>query len=544
MFTILNNQFRFKVLLAEFGVPTLTQFIFFVRPTGPFLTEHLMSITPIGHYINGHVATGASGRSQPVTNPATGAVTGSVALANSAEVARAVAAAQAAFPAWADTPPLRRARVMFKFLELLNQHKDELAHMITAEHGKVFTDAQGEVSRGIDIVEFATGIPQLLKGDFTDQVSTGIDNWTLRQPLGVVAGITPFNFPVMVPMWMFPVALAAGNTFVLKPSPTDPTPSLFMADLLKKAGLPDGVFNVVQGDKEAVDALLEHPDVKAISFVGSTPIANYIYETGAHHGKRVQALGGAKNHLVVMPDADIDQTVDALIGAGYGSAGERCMAISVAVLVGDVADKILPKLIERTQALQVLNGENLAAEMGPIVTDAARQRITGYIDAGVAEGAKLLVDGRTFDGAKAGAGCEHGFWLGGTLFDHVTTDMKIYKEEIFGPVLSCVRVPDFAKAVQIINDHEFGNGVSCFTRDGNVAREFARRIQVGMVGINVPIPVPMAWHGFGGWKRSLFGDMHAYGEEGVRFYTKQKSIMQRWPESIGKGAEFVMPTAK
>jgi malonate-semialdehyde dehydrogenase (acetylating)/methylmalonate-semialdehyde dehydrogenase len=348
----------------------------------------------------------------------------------------------------------------------------------------------------------------------------------------------------MVPMWMFPVAIAAGNTFILKPSPTDPSASLFMAELLKKAGLPDGVFNVVQGDKEAVDALLEHPDVKAISFVGSTPIANYIYETGAHHGKRVQALGGAKNHLVVMPDADIDQTVDALIGAGYGSAGERCMAISVAVLVGDVADKILPKLIERTKALKVLNGENLAAEMGPIVTDAARQRIKGYIDAGVAEGAKLLVDGREFDGAKAGEGCEQGFWLGGTLFDNVTTDMKIYKEEIFGPVLSCVRVPDFATAVQIINDHEFGNGVSCFTRDGNVAREFARRIQVGMVGINVPIPVPMAWHGFGGWKRSLFGDMHAYGEEGVRFYTKQKSIMQRWPESIGKGAEFVMPTAK
>jgi malonate-semialdehyde dehydrogenase (acetylating)/methylmalonate-semialdehyde dehydrogenase len=503
-----------------------------------------MSISQIGHYIGGQVAAGASGRSQPVTNPATGAVTGNVALANSAEVAKAVAAAQAAFPAWADTPPLRRARVMFKFLELLNTHKDELAHMITAEHGKVFTDAQGEVSRGIDIVEFATGIPQLLKGDFTDQVSTGIDNWTLRQPLGVVAGITPFNFPVMVPMWMFPVAIAAGNTFILKPSPTDPTPSLFIADLLKKSGLPDGVFNVVQGDKEAVDALLEHPDVKAISFVGSTPIANYIYETGAHHGKRVQALGGAKNHLVVMPDADIDQTVDALIGAGYGSAGERCMAISVAVLVGDVADKILPKLIERTKALQVLNGENLAAEMGPIVTDTARQRIKGYIDVGVAEGAKLLVDGREFDGAKAGAGCEQGFWLGGTLFDNVTTDMKIYKEEIFGPVLSCVRVPDFATAVQIINDHEFGNGVSCFTRDGNVAREFSRRIQVGMVGINVPIPVPMAWHGFGGWKRSLFGDMHAYGEEGVRFYTKQKSIMQRWPESIGKGAEFVMPTAK
>ncbi len=499
---------------------------------------------PIHHFIQGQVASGTSSRQMDVFNPATGAVSGRVALANAADVGVAVAAAQAAFPAWADTPPIRRARVMFKFLELVNQHKDELAHLITAEHGKVFTDAQGEVSRGIDIIEFACGIPQLLKGDFTDQVSTGMDNWTLRQPLGVVAGITPFNFPVMVPMWMFPVAIAAGNTFILKPSPTDPSASLFMAALLKKAGLPDGVFNVVQGDKEAVDALLVHPDVKAISFVGSTPIANYIYETGAHHGKRVQALGGAKNHMVVMPDADLDQAVDALIGSAYGSAGERCMAISVAVLVGDVAEKIMPKLIERTKTLKVLNGTNLAAEMGPIVTAAAHQRITGYIDAGEKEGAKLLVDGRVFDGAKAGDGCANGFWMGGTLFDHVSTDMKIYKEEIFGPVLSCVRVPDFAQAVQIINDHEFGNGVSCFTRDGNVAREFARRIQVGMVGINVPIPVPMAWHGFGGWKKSLFGDMHAYGEEGVRFYTKQKSIMQRWPESIGKGAEFVMPTAK
>ena len=503
-----------------------------------------MSTHQIAHHINGQPSAGASGRQQPVTNPATGAVTAQVALASAAEVDRAVAAARAAFPAWADTPPLRRSRVMFKFLELLNAQRDTLAHMITAEHGKVFTDAQGEVTRGIEIVEFACGIPQLLKGDYTEQVSTGIDNWTMRQPLGVVAGITPFNFPVMVPMWMFPVAIAAGNTFILKPSPIDPSPSLFMAELLKQAGLPDGVFNVVQGDKEAVDALLVHPDVQAISFVGSTPIANYIYETGAHHGKRVQALGGAKNHMVVMPDADLDQTVDALIGSAYGSAGERCMAISVAVLVGDVADKIMPKLIERTQALKVLNGENLAAEMGPIVTEAARQRIRGYIDAGVAEGAKLLVDGRQFDGARAGSGCGAGFWLGGTLFDQVGTDMKIYKEEIFGPVLSCVRVPDFATAVRIINDHEFGNGVSCFTRDGNVAREFSRRIQVGMVGINVPIPVPMAWHGFGGWKRSLFGDMHAYGEEGVRFYTKQKSIMQRWPESIAKGAEFVMPTSK
>jgi malonate-semialdehyde dehydrogenase (acetylating) / methylmalonate-semialdehyde dehydrogenase len=503
-----------------------------------------MPVTSIAHFISGQTTAGTSTRVQDVFNPATGEVTGRVSLANVQDVAKAVASAQAAFPAWADTPPLRRARVMFKYLELLNQNRDTLARMITAEHGKVFTDAQGEVTRGIDIVEFACGIPQLLKGDFTDQVSTGIDNWTLRQPLGVVAGVTPFNFPVMVPMWMFPVAIACGNTFVLKPSPLDPSPSLLMAELLKKAGLPDGVFNVVQGDKEAVDALVEHPDVKAVSFVGSTPIANSLYENGARHGKRVQALGGAKNHMVVMPDADIEQAVDALMGAAYGSAGERCMAISVAVLVGDVAEKLMPLLLEKTRALKVLNGSNLDAEMGPIVTAAAKQRITGYIDVGIAEGAKLLVDGRQFDGAKAGAGCDKGFWLGGTLFDHVTTAMKIYKEEIFGPVLSCVRVKDFGEAVQIINDHEFGNGVSCFTRDGNVAREFSRRIQVGMVGINVPIPVPMAWHGFGGWKRSLFGDMHAYGEEGVRFYTKQKSIMQRWPESIGKGAEFVMPTAK
>ena len=503
-----------------------------------------MTVTTIAHFISGQKVSGSSPRAQDVFNPATGAVTGRVNLANTQDVDQAVASAQAAFPAWADTPPLRRARVMFKFLELLNLHKDALAHMITAEHGKVFTDAQGEVTRGIDIVEFACGIPQLLKGDFTDQVSTGIDNWTLRQPLGVVAGVTPFNFPVMVPMWMFPVAIACGNTFVLKPSPLDPSPSLFMADLLQQAGLPAGVFNVVQGDKEAVDALVAHPDVKAVSFVGSTPIANSLYENGARHGKRVQALGGAKNHMVVMPDADIEQAVDALIGAAYGSAGERCMAISVAVLVGDVAERLMPLLLEKTRTLKVLNGTNLAAEMGPIVTAAAKQRITGYIDAGVAEGAQLLVDGRQFDGANAGEGCANGFWLGGTLFDHVKTDMKIYKEEIFGPVLACVRVKDLGAAIQIINDHEFGNGVSCFTRDGNVAREFSRRIQVGMVGINVPIPVPMAWHGFGGWKRSLFGDMHAYGEEGVRFYTKQKSIMQRWPESIGKGAEFAMPTSK
>ena len=499
----------------------------------------------IGHWISGAVQEPAGSRQSPVYNPATGAVTAQALLAGREQVDAAVAAGKAAFPAWSNLPPLRRARILNKFLGLLEANRDELARMITAEHGKVFTDAQGEVTRGIEVVEFACGAPQLLKTAFSEQVSTNIDNWTLRQPLGVVAGITPFNFPVMVPMWMFPMALATGNTFVLKPSPLDPGPSLFMAELLRQAGLPDGVFNVVQGDKDAVDILLEHPDVAAISFVGSTPIANHIYETGARHGKRVQALGGAKNHLVVMPDADMDQVVDALVGAAYGSAGERCMAISVAVFVGDgTAEQVLPKLIERTRSLKVLDGMNLDAEMGPIVTDAARQRIRGYIDQGVKEGATLLVDGRQFDGARAGKGCDDGFWLGGTLFDHVTPDMRIYREEIFGPVLSCVRVKDFAEAVDLINAHEFGNGVSCFTRDGHIAREFGRRIQVGMVGINVPIPVPMAWHGFGGWKKSLFGDMHAYGEEGVRFYTRQKSIMQRWPQAIAKGAEFAMPTSK
>jgi malonate-semialdehyde dehydrogenase (acetylating)/methylmalonate-semialdehyde dehydrogenase len=494
----------------------------------------------VGHHIHGEVITPSGSRMAPITNPATGQVTRHVALASSKDVNQAVAAAQAAFPAWSETPPITRARVMQRFLALLNEQRDELATMITSEHGKVFTDAQGEVTRGIEIVEFACGIPQLLKGDYTEQVSTGIDNWTMRQPLGVVAGITPFNFPVMVPCWMFPVAIAAGNTFVLKPSPTDPSPSLLLARLLEQAGLPKGVFNVVQGDKVAVDALIEHPDVKALSFVGSTPIANHIYERGAHFGKRVQALGGAKNHMVVMPDADLEKTVDALVGAAYGSAGERCMAISVAVLVGDAADKLMPMLHERTRTLKIKTGLHLDAEMGPIVTRAALERISGYIEAGVLEGATLLHDGRGFKSEES----PDGFWLGGTLFDHVTTDMKIYKEEIFGPVLCCVRVPDFAQALKIINEHEFGNGVALFTRDGNVAREFSKRVQVGMVGINVPIPVPMAWHGFGGWKRSLFGDMHAYGEEGVRFYTKQKSIMQRWPESISKGNEFIMPTAK
>jgi malonate-semialdehyde dehydrogenase (acetylating)/methylmalonate-semialdehyde dehydrogenase len=494
----------------------------------------------VAHFINGKLTRGDSRRTQPVFNPATGAIAREVRLADATDVQVAVESASAAFKKWSATPPIRRARIMFKFLELLNRHRDDLAAIITAEHGKVFSDAQGEVSRGIDIVEFACGIPQLLKGDYTDQVSTGIDNWTLRQPLGVVAGVTPFNFPVMVPCWMFPVAIATGNCFVLKPSERDPSSALFMGRLLSEAGLPPGVFNVVQGDKAAVDALLEHPDVKAISFVGSTPIAQYIYETGAKLGKRVQALGGAKNHLVVMPDADVEQAVDALIGAGYGSAGERCMAISVAVLVGDVADKILPKLAERAKTLIVKNGMESDAEMGPVVTKQAMERIESYIALGTEEGAKLVVDGRGFKVP----GHEAGFFTGPTLFDRVTPEMRIYKEEIFGPVLACVRVSDFGEALKLINAHEFGNGVALFTRDGGVAREFARRIEVGMVGINVPIPVPMAWHGFGGWKKSMFGDMHAYGEEGVRFYTRQKSVMQRWPDSIAKGAEFAMPTAR
>lgn len=497
-------------------------------------------VSTVGHWVGGARLAAPGARSQEVFNPATGQATRRVLLASAEEVNAAVASAKAAFPAWAETPPIRRARVLDRFLALLNEHRDTLAAIITSEHGKVFSDAQGEVTRGIEIVEFACGVPQLLKGDFTDQVSTGIDNWTLRQPLGVVAGITPFNFPCMVPCWMFPVALATGNCFVLKPSERDPSASLFMAELLKQAGLPDGVFNVVQGDKQAVDALMEHPDVKAVSFVGSTPIAHALYQRGAQLGKRVQALGGAKNHMVVMPDADLDQAIDGLIGAAYGSAGERCMAISVAVLVGEVADRIMPRLAERARALKIGNGMQPEAEMGPVVTRQALDRIEGLIASGVEEGATLVVDGR---GLQVPAH-EQGFFTGGTLFDHVQPGMRIYREEIFGPVLSCVRVPDFAAAVDLVNAHEYANGVACYTRDGNVAREFGRRIEVGMVGINVPIPVPMAWHGFGGWKRSLFGDMHAYGEEGVRFYTRQKSIMQRWPESTRAGAEFAMPTAR
>lgn len=490
------------------------------------------------NFINGQVVAGSSQRKQDIFNPSTGKVARQLVLSTSDDVATVVAAAKTAAEAWADTAPIRRARIMNQFLRLMNENIDVMAAMLTAEHGKVFTDAQGEIARAIDIIEFSCGIPQLLKGDYTDQVATGIDNWTMRQPLGVVAGITPFNFPCMVPCWMFPVAIASGNAFVLKPSERDPSVSIFMAKLFQEAGLPDGVFNVIQGDKTVVDALLEHPDVSAISFVGSTPIAQYIYERGAHFGKRVQALGGAKNHMVIMPDADIERTVDALIGAAYGSAGERCMATSVAVLVGDIGEKIIPALIARTKTLKVKDGMNLDAEMGPVITQEALSRIEGYIAAGVEEGADLLVDGRNF----TVAGNEEGFYVGGTLFDNVTADMKIYKEEIFGPVLVCIHVDNLGEALDLVNNHEFGNGVSCFTSNGHTAREFSRRVQVGMVGVNVPIPVPMSWHGFGGWKRSLFGDMHAYGEEGVRFYTKQKSIMQRWPENISKGNEFNMPT--
>ncbi|MES2105675.1 MAG: CoA-acylating methylmalonate-semialdehyde dehydrogenase [Pseudomonadota bacterium] len=498
------------------------------------------SPTLIQHYINGQLSPSDSGRRQDVFNPATGEVSGKVALASTAEVDAAVAAAKAAAPAWAETAPLKRARVMFKFKELLDKHHKEIAAIITREHGKVLSDAMGEVTRGIEVVEFACGMPQLLKTQFSDNIGGGIDNFNLRQPLGVTAGITPFNFPFMVPMWMAPLAIATGNTFILKPSERDPSASLLIADLFKQAGLPDGVFNVVQGDKVAVDALLHHPDVAAISFVGSTPIAEYIYSEGSRHGKRVQALGGAKNHLVVMPDANLEQAVDALMGAAYGSAGERCMAISVAVAVGHVADQLVDALVPRVKALKIKNGMEADAEMGPVVTAVHKAKIEGYIADGIQEGAKLLVDGR---GLQV-AGHEGGFFLGGTLFDHVKQGMKIHREEIFGPVLCVVRVPDFAAAVELINAHEFGNGVSLFTSDGNTAREFSRRIQVGMIGINVPIPVPMAWHSFGGWKRSLFGDVHAYGEEGVRFYTRYKSIMQRWPDSIDKGAEFTMPVAK
>jgi malonate-semialdehyde dehydrogenase (acetylating)/methylmalonate-semialdehyde dehydrogenase len=491
----------------------------------------------IGHIIDGQSDASAPRRGD-VFNPATGRVIATVALADAPTVDRAVAAAKRALPAWSDTPALKRARVMFEFKRLLDSHRDEIAATITREHGKVFSDAHGELQRGIEIVEFACGVPQLLKGQHSDNVGGGIDNWSLRQPVGICVGITPFNFPAMVPMWMFPIAIACGNTFVLKPSERDPSASLKLAELLAAAGLPPGVLNVVQGDKEAVDALLAHPDVAAVSFVGSTRVAAAIHGTATAHGKRVQALGGAKNHLVVMPDADLDQAADALVGAGYGSAGERCMAVSVAVAVGGTGDALVAKLRDRITKLKIADGTSGDADMGPLITAQHRSNVLAFIEEGMRAGAKLVVDGR----ALRVAGNEGGFFLGPCLFDGVTADMRIHREEIFGPVLCVVRVATFAAALELVNAHALGNGAACYTRDGGVAREFARRVKAGMVGINVPIPVPMAFHSFGGWKRSLYGDHHMYGEEGVRFYTRYKSVMQRWPDSGADGPRLTMPT--
>ena len=496
----------------------------------------------LSHWIGGRAVPGISGRFGDVFHPASGEVQGRVPLASDAEIEAAVSAASAAFPTWSAQPPLRRARVLFRFREIFEQRLDEVAALITREHGKVNSDARGEATRGLEVVEFATGIPQLLKGEYTEQVGAGIDSWSMRQPLGVVAGITPFNFPAMVPMWMFPVALACGNTFVLKPSERDPSASLLMAEMLQQAGLPDGVFNVVHGDKSAVDALLQHRTVQAVSFVGSTPIAEYVYREGTRAGKRVQALGGAKNHMIVMPDADLDQAADALVGAAYGSAGERCMAISVAVTVGSAtADALKEKLAERIAKLKIGNGADdlpgSAVDLGPLVTRTHLDKVSGYLETGVHEGAELAIDGRS---AALPAG--EGFFLGACLFDHVKPEMRIYREEIFGPVLGIVRTSNFESALQLVNEHEFGNGTSIFTRDGDTARDFTHRVQAGMVGVNVPIPVPMAFHSFGGWKRSLFGDHAVHGPEGVRFYTRIKTVTSRWPAGIRTGVDTSMPT--
>jgi len=498
-------------------------------------------VPTLAHWIGGKRTPGTSGRFGDVYTPATGALGARVPFATAAEVARAVEAANAAFPAWAATTPISRARLMFRFRALLEQRADEIVAVISREHGKVLSDAAGELARGIEIVEYACGAPQFLKSEFSESVGTGIDAYTLRQPLGVVAGITPFNFPAMVPLWMFPMALVCGNAFVLKPSERDPSTALILASLLKDAGLPDGVFNVINGDKEAVDALLAHPDVQAVSFVGSTPIAKYIYSTGTAHGKRVQALGGAKNHAVIMPDADPEMAADALVGAAYGSAGERCMAISVAVFVGDaIADNVLGRVQKKIAAMKVGASDDKSAEMGPLVTATHRDKVTGYIASGAAEGAHLVVDGRSLKVP----GHEAGYFVGPTLFDRVAPHMRIYTDEIFGPVLSSLRVGSYDEALALVNAHEFGNGAAIFTRDGDTARDFVQRAQIGMLGVNVPIPVPVAFHSFGGWKSSLFGDHHIYGPESVRFYTRQKAVTQRWPSGIRAGAEFMMPTTK
>jgi malonate-semialdehyde dehydrogenase (acetylating)/methylmalonate-semialdehyde dehydrogenase len=498
------------------------------------------SAATIQHYINGQFHAGTPRRFGDVYNPASGQISGRLAFATKTEVDLAVAAAAKASPAWSALPAVRRARILFRFRELIEKEKNRLALLISAEHGKVLDDAKGELARGLEVVEFACGVPQLLKGEYSEQVGTDVDSFSFRQPLGVVAGITPFNFPAMVPMWMFPIALACGNTFILKPSEKDPSLSVELAQLLSEAGLPDGVFNVVHGDKEAVDALLDHPGIQAVSFVGSTPVAEYVYRTGIAAGKRMQALGGAKNHLVVLPDADVAQAADALIGAAYGSAGERCMAVSVAIAVGDrLGDRLVQELIPRVKSLKIGPGNREGMEMGPLVTKAHLERVSSYVDLGVREGATLVVDGRRLNVP----GAEEAFFLGGCLFDHVQPPMRIYREEIFGPVLSIVRVNDADAALQLVNEHEYGNGAAIYTRDGGAARAFVEQVQVGMVGINVPIPVPMAFHSFGGWKRSIFGDHYVHGAEGIRFYTRLKTVTSRWPGASNPGAEFAMPIA-
>ena len=495
----------------------------------------------IGHFIGGKEVKGTSGRQSDVFNPNTGEVQAKVALASRSEAEAAIANAEAAQPAWGATNPQRRARVLFKFLELVQKEMEPLARILSSEHGKTIADSKGDIQRGVEVVEFACGIPHLIKGEFSEGAGPGIDLYSLRQPLGVVAGITPFNFPAMIPMWKFAPALACGNAFILKPSERDPGVPMRLAELLLEAGLPPGVLNVVNGDKEAVDTLLTDPRVRAIGFVGSSDIAQYIYSTGSQHGKRVQCFGGAKNHMIVMPDADMDQAVDALIGAGYGSAGERCMAISVVVPVGQkTADVLVEKLIPRVESLKVGPSNDPQADYGPLVTKAHMQKVRNYVEAGVKEGARLVVDGRDFKLQ----GYENGNFMGGCLFDDVKPDMRIYKEEIFGPVLCVVRAKDYDEALRLPSEHEYGNGVAIFTRDGDTARDFTSRVNVGMVGVNVPIPVPLAYHTFGGWKRSAFGDVNQHGPEGVRFFTKIKTVTARWPSGTKEGAEFVIPTMK
>ena len=497
------------------------------------------TVTLIPHFINGERFIG-EGRRADVYNPATGEITGQVGLADAVTLQRALDAAQAAYPAWRNTPPAKRAQVLFRFKQLLEQHEAEIALLISQEHGKTVEDAAGELKRGIENIEYACAAPEILKGEYSRNAGPAIDTWSDFQPLGVVAGITPFNFPAMVPLWMYPLAIACGNTFILKPSERDPSSTLLIAELFQQAGLPRGVLNVLNGDKEAVDGLIRAPQVKALSFVGSTPIVEYIYSEGARHGKRVQALGGAKNHAVLMPDADLNNAVSALMGAAYGSCGERCMAISVAVCVGDqIADRLIEKIVPQIKALKIGAGTQCGLDMGPLVTGMARDRVIGYIDAGMAAGAELVVDGREL----TVTGHANGFFVGGTLFDRVKPDMSIYTDEIFGPVLCIVRVDSLEEAISLINAHEYGNGTCIFTRDGEAARLFADEIEVGMVGINVPLPVPVAYHSFGGWKRSLFGDLHAYGPDGVRFYTRRKAVTQRWPaRKSHEAAQFAFPS--